>query len=43
MWTDNVDYVKMQVNGEDILAIYNDYDVGAVYLKSEMDLSKVFN
>ena len=22
----NVDYVKMQVNGEDILAIYNDYD-----------------
>lgn len=22
----NVDYAKMQVNGEDILAIYNDYD-----------------
>lgn len=31
-----------QINGKET-TIYNDYDVGAVYLKSEMDLSKVFN
>lgn len=35
--------IQVYYVGEKKICIYDDYEVGAVYVKSEIDLSKIFN